>query len=185
MGRPEQGEMTVGSLRTAEPVFPLPDPGLFLGTAHPHTDPKYILPSPMESSLAAGHGAGACGRPAWENALLCGREQRGLSRKHPAGFGKGVVGPVREKHIRDVLKRGARPDRHPVPGGRKHEMAGSPLPQPDQGCGITRETPDLPGCGPGAPGQPDAGAGPPGAQRTCPPGRELSRRRRSVFKPPF
>lgn len=32
-------------------------------------------------------------------------------RKHLAGFGKGVVGPVREKHIRDVLKCGARPDR--------------------------------------------------------------------------
>lgn len=87
MGRPEQGEMTIDSPPMAEPVFPPYRPGSISGHCSPtHKDPKYIPPSPMEISLAGGHGAGACGRPAWENTLLCLREQRGLSQETSGGI---------------------------------------------------------------------------------------------------
>lgn len=66
-------------------------------------------------------------------------------RKHLAGFGKGAVGPVRKKHMWDVLGRGARPDRSPPPVGRKRQRAGSPFPRPDARSSEGRERPQAPG----------------------------------------
>ena len=122
------------------------DPGLFLGTAHPPTKtrnplsrvPRRFVWMTTKELVPV---AGPLGKA--RSSVYASNEVS--PRKHLAGFGKGAVGPVRKKHMWDVLGRGARPDRSPPPAGRRRERAGSPFPQPDAPSSEGRERPQAPG----------------------------------------
>lgn len=158
------------------------DPGLFLGTAHPPTKTQNPLSRVPRRFVwtATKELVPVAGLPGKARSSVCVSNEVS-PRKHLAGFGKGAVGPVRKKHMWDVLGRGARPDRSPPPAGRKRERAGPRFPSRMPGAargGSARRPLALSWAG--------AGAGPPAPKPgTCPPGQELSGRKLSTFKSLF
>lgn len=111
-----------------------------------------------------GQGAGTR-PPPWENTLLCLREQRVAPRETSGGLGKGVMGPARQEHTRDVLKHGAQPARSPprwedsvtrrVPfSNSRRPQSGETQPDSGPSCwGVWRpQIGQGQGCGAGAPG---------------------------------
>lgn len=152
-------------------------PGSISGHCSPtHEHPKYTLPGPMEV---------CCGRWSRSRSRRPGKTRPSVyagdevsPRKHLAGFGKGAVGPGRKQHTWGVLGRGARPDRVPTappPAGRRERARSSP---PGQTGGAVRG-----GSAAGPWHCPGRGQGPRAKPRTRSPGRELSGRKRSTFKP--